>query len=400
MVDFSLTAEDERWLDRARELAADFATRAREYDEDARFPAENFQRLREAGFLTLTVPRAYGGLGLWRDDRYLLFYRILETIAAGCSSTAQLLQVHSHAVGIIAWNANEAQRERYLGDVVRNGALIASCGSEATPGKATRERIESVLRPVEGGYRLTATKAFASLAPAADYYVVYVLAPGTTTVAEGYTTAVVAKDTPGVSFENTWDTMGMRPTVSWNLILDDVFVPADEVVGRPGSWVQDDPRTFTLAYCANHLGTAQGVLDFILRFVDEREHLRRDQVVLTTIGEMDAAIQATRSSMAYAAWLWERNRYDEAELASMRALHTSKQTAMMVATKAFDVCGARSGFKDLPLDRALRDVRMFSLHFRESVLLEMLAKADVGDPFHSKQKYGPKLERPPALVAD
>ena len=400
MVDLSVTADEERWLSRARELAADFATRARGYDEDARFPAENFERLRAAGFLTLTVPREHGGLGLWRDDRYLLFYRILETIASGCSSTAQLLQVHSHAVGIVAWHGNEAQRDRYLGDVVRNGALIASCGSEATPGKVTPERIESVLRPEEGGYRLTATKAFASLAPAADYYVVYVLAPGTTTVADGYTTVVVAKDTPGVSFEDTWDAMGMRPTVSWNLVLDDVFVPTDDVVGRPGGWVQDDPRTFTLGYTANHLGTAQGVLDFVLRFVDERDHLKRDQVVLTTIGEMDAAIQATRSSMTYAAWLWERGRFDEAELASMRALHTSKQAALMVATKSFDVCGARSGFKDFPLDRALRDVRMFSLHFRESLLLEMLAKADLGGAFHSKQKYGPKRERQPALVAD
>jgi alkylation response protein AidB-like acyl-CoA dehydrogenase len=91
--------------------------------------------------------------------------------------------------------------------------------------------------------------------------------------------------------------------------------------------------------------------------------------------------------------LWEQGRYDDAELASMRALHTSKQAAIMITTKAFDVCGARSAFKTLPLERALRDVRTFTLHFRESQVLRLLADADLGGPFHSKQKYGPKLAR-------
>jgi alkylation response protein AidB-like acyl-CoA dehydrogenase len=106
--------------------------------------------------------------------------------------------------------------------------------------------------------------------------------------------------------------------------------------------VQRDPRTFTLGYVANHLGTAQGVFDFVRRYVQERPFLAKDDVTAYTLGEMDAALQATRTSMWYAAWLWEQGRYDEAELASMRALHTSKQAAIMITTKAFDVCGARS----------------------------------------------------------
>jgi alkylation response protein AidB-like acyl-CoA dehydrogenase len=140
------------------------------------------------------------------------------------------------------------------------------------------------------------------------------------------------------------------------------------------------------------------VFDFVRRFLQERPYLAKDDVNAYTLGEMDAALQATRTSMWYAAWLWEQGRYDEAELASMRALHTSKQAAMMITTKAFDVCGARSAFKSLPLERAFRDVRTFTLHFRESQVLRMLADADLGAPFHSKQKYGPKLPRE-ALVS-
>ena len=391
-MDFTLTAAQEAVIARARELGQRFAQRARAYDEAAAFPAEDFAELREAGLLAMTVPEAYGGLGMWSGRNYLPYYLVLEALARGAGSTAQLVQVHSHAVGIVAAHASEEQRRRILPEIVREGRLVTSSGSEAGVQRLGPGTIESVLRPTEGGFLLTGRKAFASLAPAADYYLLYVFWPGTTTMAEGYTTVLVPKGTPGVTLEDDWDTMGMRPTVSWSIVLRDVFIPHDWVIGAPAAWVQRDPRTFTLGYVSNHLGTAQGVFDFLLAFLGPRDYLKQDPVIQCTIGEMDAALQATRTSLYYAAWLWEAGRYDEAELASLRALHTSKQTALMITTRAFDVAGARSIYKVYPFDLALRDARAFSLHFRESQVLQLIARADYGEPFHSKQKYGPKLE--------
>lgn len=392
-MDFSLSADDQRLVERAEALAAAFAPRARAYDEAAAFPEEDFARLRDEGFLALTVPDELGGHGMWNGKRYVAYYTILAAIAAGNASTAQLLQIQSHASGIVAYLGNEEQKRRILGDVVARGALIASCGSETDPRIMNSSTRRAELVETDGGFRLTSVKHFGSLAPAADYYVVYVMAPGTQSMAEGYTTLVVSKESPGVSVENNWDTMGMRATISWSLILDDVFVPWENVLGQPGDWVQHDPRTFTLAYCANHLGTAQGVFDFVLDYLKQRPFLMNDDTIAYTVGEMDAALQATRTSLWYAAWLWEEGRYDAAELASMRALHTSKQMALMVTSKAFDVCGARAAFRSLPIERAFRDVRTFSLHFRESQVLRMVAEADLGGAFHSKQKYGGRIGR-------
>ncbi len=392
-MDFSLSADDQRLVARAEALAAAFALRARAYDEAAAFPEEDFAQLRDAGFLTLTVPEELGGHGMWNGRRYGVYYTILAAIAAGNASTAQLLQIQSHASGIVAYLGNDEQKRRILGDVVARGALIASCGSEADPRQMNSSTRRAELIETDGGFRLTSIKHFGSLAPAADYYVVYVMAPGTQSMAEGYTTLVVPKESPGVSLENNWDTMGMRATISWSLILDDVFVPWENVLGQPGDWVQHDPRTFTLAYCANHLGTAQGVFDFVLDYLKQRPFLMNDDTIAYTVGEMDAALQATRTSLWYAAWLWEEGRFDAAELASMRALHTAKQMALMVTTKAFDVCGARAAFRSLPIERAFRDVRTFSLHFRESQVLRMVAEADLGGAFHSKQKYGGRVGR-------
>ncbi|HVB63126.1 MAG TPA: acyl-CoA dehydrogenase family protein [Nitrolancea sp.] len=392
-MDFSLSEQDQALVDKAKELAKEFAPRAKEYDDAASFPAKDFERLREEGFLKLTVPEELGGFGMWQGKRFLPLYMILEAIASGNASTGQLTQIQAHASGIIAFLGNEEQKRRILGDVVSRGALIASCGSETDPRVAASSTARSELQAVDGGFRLNSVKFFGSLAPAADYYVVYVMAPGSQTMADGYTVAVVSKDDPGVSLEDNWDTMGMRATISWSLVLKDVFVPWENVLGQPGDWVQHDPRTFTLAYCANHLGTAQGVFDFVLSYLKERPFLMNDDVIAFTVGEMDSALQATRMSMWYAAWLWEQGRFKEAEMASMRALHTSKQMALMVTSKAFDVCGARAAFRHLPVERAFRDVRTFSLHFRESQLLRMLAEADLGGKFHSKEKYGPNIGR-------
>jgi hypothetical protein len=65
----------------------------------------------------------------------------------------------------------------------------------------------------------------------------------------------------------------------------------------------------------------------------------------------------------------------------------------MVTSKAFDVCGARGAFRHLPIERAFRDARTFSLHFRESQLMRLLIKAELGGEFFSKQRYGPQLGR-------
>jgi alkylation response protein AidB-like acyl-CoA dehydrogenase len=192
-MDFTLPDDDQRLLERATALAAELATRAREYDDAAAFPEEDFRRLREEGFLTLAVPTELGGHGMWREGRFIAFYMILETLARGSASTAQLVQIQSHATGIVGRHASEELKRQVLGEVVERGALVASCGSEVDPSQIASRDGRAELRAVRGGFRLTSTKHFASLAPAADYYVVYVLAPGAPSSAARQTTVVVAK---------------------------------------------------------------------------------------------------------------------------------------------------------------------------------------------------------------
>lgn len=373
-------------VERAEQLAEHFARRLPGYDAAAAFPKENFDELREAGLQAMTVPVEYGGLGFWQSGgHFATYYRVLETLARADSSTAQLLQVHCHATGMIAGLGTPTQRDFYMTEVARDGKLIASIGSEAQLRATEMEVYRAELVRSGPGYRLNARKAFASLAGGADYFNIWTAVEGAGSFGDRMVVVTVPKDAQGLSFVDDWDTMGMRPTTSWSLILKDVEVPAGWVIGEPGDWVRRDPRTFTLAYTANHLGAAQGAFDFARGYVSERAHLAKSEVIQSKLGDLSSKLYAVRCALYAAAARWERgDDPNEAELDSVRALHLAKRVAIEVTSDAYDICGARASYNIYPLNQAFRDVRSFTLHFRDELYTAQVGRAEIGIPFTVK----------------
>lgn len=376
-------------------LLGAFRKRMREYDDRAEFPEPNFVELKAKGLHCLTVPEEYGGAGFWRGTKFADWYEILETMARSDPSTSQLLQVHSHATGIVAWHGTAEQKKRFLREVVEDGKLIASAGSEADPNAKAGEGMKSEMHPVEGGYRLNCFKHFASLGPAADYFLIWTTVPGDTPLSERQLFALVPRDGEGVELVDEWDVLGMRSTVSWGVRIKDHFVSHDRVIGTPGCWVKD-PRTFTLAYVANHIGSAEGALDVAIDFVSQRPDLRNADTVKAALGDLASRTFAARSALYTAARQWEkagasnwkRELHDEAEFMSLQALHVAKRVSLDVAERAFDICGARSTFRKLPLEQIYRDIRTFTLHFRDDLYMIRVAEGLL-EPgvFEAKGKY-------------
>ncbi|MGH2604922.1 MAG: acyl-CoA dehydrogenase family protein, partial [Dehalococcoidia bacterium] len=123
-MDFTISTERQALVDKAREIAAGYREAAFAHDERAEFPAPAFERLRDAGFLTLSLPEEMGGHGFWSTtpplrDRFVPYYQILEALATGDASTGQLVQIQTHATGIVAGLGNTEQRQRFLGEVAR-----------------------------------------------------------------------------------------------------------------------------------------------------------------------------------------------------------------------------------------------------------------------------------------
>jgi alkylation response protein AidB-like acyl-CoA dehydrogenase len=400
MVSFALSQEQIHWVEKARELAGRFAERARSFDESGVYPRKNMNELRDAGFLKLAIPSEYGGLGNDAGFCAWLPHLVLEEIASACGGTAWCLMTHFHATGLLAGLGTEEQKRRIFRDVVENGALVATVGSEVQPQqmKATTDKagpmisFEAGMEPVEGGFIANAKKGFCSTASEADYIIYWSQAPGTEGAGEGLTMSIIPRSTPGLSFLPGWeDVIGIRSSQSGGALFKDVFIPWENVMGQPGDYVQVHPYTFELSYATFILGLAQGAYNFLRDSLKDRAFLQEDDTVMYALGEMSSAIQATRTSCWYAQWLWETGDFEEAHQATLRAQHQAKTTAIKVTTQGFDVVGVRGLFKFNPLERIWRDMRTATLHTRESQFMRLLARGEVQAEKFMKQKYGEKL---------
>jgi len=378
------TATDQL-LAAVEELGPLWRQRMAEHDRTSTFPYENLAEAKEAGLNRLTVPREYGGFGYWMSGNFSGLYRLLERMAYWDTNTAQLVQVHNHAAGIIAFHSSPAQRDRYLPQIV-DGAYLASLGSEAHLYENGAEALASELTAVDGGYRLTARKAFASVAAIARYLMVWCAVEGDTAYAGRMVFAVVPTDAPGVTLLDDWHMLGMRSTVSCSVSFEDVFVPTEDVVGEPGGWINNDPRTFSCGYASNHLGTAQGAFDFIAAYVASRDDLSSSEAVKVRLGRMDAQLFAARSALRQTAARLDRgDDPDECEADAIRTMHLAKNAVLDIPYQGFDIVGARAAHERYPLGQMMRDARTFTLHFRDDLYVQRLADMAMGKGFSAKK---------------
>jgi alkylation response protein AidB-like acyl-CoA dehydrogenase len=149
-VDFPLSSEQQDLQHRCRDLAADFATRSAAHDRDASHPSENYDRLREEGFLALTIGKEWGGLGAGLLDHTVAY----EALGAGCPSTALAFNMHTSVVMPVLESPEvAAETKRHLADlVVREQKLIAGNFFElVTTALIGARPIKARARWVEGG---------------------------------------------------------------------------------------------------------------------------------------------------------------------------------------------------------------------------------------------------------
>ncbi|BCW86436.1 acyl-CoA dehydrogenase (plasmid) [Arthrobacter sp. NicSoilE8] len=398
-MDFSNSQDVDEWIAKAEALKPIFAERARRYDAEGSWPKENMELLFEQGFYRLAIPAEFGGLSNEAGFANILPHSVIEVIASACASTAWALTTQFHCHGLIAGLGNHDQQAWLFKEVLDNGALLATVGSEVVPAQraATGNEGNAITFNVEfakceGGFLANGTKGFTSMAAASTYILYWALAPGTENPSEGLVLGVLNKNDPGVSFLPGWEeVIGIRASLSGPAKFENVPIKDEDVFGQPGDFVQKHPYLFELTYATICLGIAQGAYDFVVKVFNERPYLANEDGLKYTLGEMSSALQATRASWKYAQWLYDTGENDKGSVATLRALHQAKTAGMFVVTKAFDVVGTRALFKFNPLERAWRDLRTVSLHTRESQLMSLVATSEITGEAFAKAKYGHRI---------
>ena len=370
-MEFSITPAQRDLQERARRLAADFATRAAQHDRDASDPVENYAALREAGFYGLNVPAELGGGGVG-----LLGWSLAaEELAQGCGSTALSFNMHLSVVGPMMESplVPRAAKERLAKMVVGEGKLIGGNFSEPTTSGLVGTPVPLTrARKVDGGYRITGRKAFASMIAVADY--VMVLArPEEDPSPTAAMFLLVPPDAPGRRVDHVWDTLGMRATRSDSMTLEDCFVPEEALLVRADDVVpfrRDGANWFWASYTPVYLGIGVAAYRAISETLKGRtppgftQSLAYHPDVRRQVGEMSVDLAAARLLTHYSAWLGDTQGATPATLSALyRAKYFVGEAVTRVTRTAMTLGGAHALFKTGPLERFFRDGAVAPVQF-------------------------------------
>lgn len=348
---------------RARELAPQLASRAEAQDRAGRFSAADLADLRDAGLLGLMSPTRLGGSGAGFAD----YAEVAMALAAGSGATALVFNMHASVTGALASTPDDvaramgvpetffAMRDRVL-TAAAEGAFYAVAMSERGAGSRL-SAVTTTYEPVEDGFHVKGSKTFCSGAGFADAYLV--AARNGDKVSH-----LLVPDGPGVTVEETWDSLGMRGTGSHDLHLD-VVAPDDSLLGGVEGLTlllaQVMPQWLVASYAAVYVGVAQSAVDHACAYVAERG-LGRLPAVRARIGRADARVASTRLAVLEAA-----RRVDEASGTPetnrwvWRAKLLAGETAMEVSASMLEACGTAATRRGNPLERIFRDARCGSL---------------------------------------
>ncbi|HTZ35647.1 MAG TPA: acyl-CoA dehydrogenase family protein [Stellaceae bacterium] len=368
-MDFALSERQRDLQRRCRALAADFATRAAAHDRDASHPVENYARLREEGFLALTVAVAWGGGGASLLDHTVAY----EALGAGCPSTALAFNMHASVVMPILESPEVTHdAKRRLADlVVRDGRLIAGNFSEPITTSLIGARpLKTRARRVAGGYRVSGRKMFASMIEAADLVMVGAAVEGAGPAAG--LVFLLPRQAEGRRVEADWDVLGMRATRSDSLILDDCFVPDAAVLHRADDMTrlrQASLHWLWGSYTPVYLGVAQAAYDELRRVAASRrpegyaQPLACHPDIRRAVATMSADIEAARLVTYRSAWLADREGMTADATASLyRAKYLVGETVARVTRTALTLGGAHGIFKGSRLEQLFRDGALGPLH--------------------------------------
>jgi len=362
MLDFALGET----ADAIRETTARFAQDriapiAAKIDADNTFPTELWNEMGDLGLHGITVPEEDGGLGLG----YLEHVVAMEEISRASASVGLSYGAHSNlCINQIRRWANADQKQRYLPDLIAGkkfGSLAmteSGAGSDVVGMKLRAERTAN-------GYVLNGSKSWITNAPVAETLVVYAKTdPGAGS--GGITAFFIERGMQGFSTGPRFNKMGMRGSDTGELFFDNCEVPEENVMGPLNGGVAVlmsglDYERAVLA--AGPLGIMQACLDVVLPFVRERKQFGKAigsfQLMQAKIADMVVALNSARAyvyAVAKACDAGKTTRHDAAG-----AILYASESAVRVSEQAIQALGASGYSKEFPVERFMRDAKLYDI---------------------------------------
>jgi acyl-CoA dehydrogenase len=360
-LDYRFTSEQLALQKMARDFARqEISPLALKMDEEEEMDPILIQRLAEYGLQSLNTPVEYGGSGL--DAVGICI--VLEELAKGCASVAVTSAATALAAYPLLLAGSDEQKKRFLPPIGEGGGLASFCLTEAEAGSDAASITSTAVR-YGREYVINGTKAFVSNGGNAEFYLVFA-STDRAKKAKGISAFVVPRGTPGLKFGKRLRKMGIRAADTREIILEEVRVPVDNLVGREGQGFVLAMETLDLArpgVGAMSIGIAQAAFDTALHYAKERRQFGKPigdfQTVQNMLADMAMKVEAGRHLVFQAACKLEEGLPFTKEAAMAKAF--ASDVAMEVTTQAVQILGGYGYIRDYPVEKYMRDAKIMQI---------------------------------------
>jgi len=364
-VQFDLPSELAELQAVVRKLAQEqVAPRAREIDRSGVYPQDLFDLFVDAGLTALCVPESLGGAGAG----ILGLTIAIEEVAKYSQAAALMLLLTRLPTGPVLIAGDDALQRRYVSPIATGAARAAFGLSEPQAGSDVMG-MRTRARPDGDDWVLSGTKCWMSGVAQADWYCVFAkTGPPESRAHDSVSAFIVERDWPGVSVGRTDQKMGVKGVDTGELVLDDVRVPAENVVGEIGGFrlAMLGLNSMRPIVAARGIGCAEGALMYAVEYVKQREAFEQRiadfQGIRWKIAELATEIEAARLLTYRAAWMADRGLFTKEHVPylSMAKYHAT-ELAVRVSGEALQMLGAAGYMEDHPLELAYRDAKQLTI---------------------------------------
>ena len=384
-MDFQLSKEHEM----ARSLFKDFAEKevkplAIEVDDTHEFPRETVSKMQKLGFMGIPIPKEYCGQGC--DP--LTYVMCVEELAKVCGTTSVIVSAHtSLCCDPIMTFGTEEQKQKYLIPLAQ-GKLLGAFGL-TEPGAGTDAQgvqTKAVLSEDGKEWILNGSKCFITNGKEADIYIIIAY----TDIVEDkrgrkqkkFSAFIVEKNTPGFTFGTKENKMGIHGSSTYELIFQDMHIPAENLLGARGKGFPIAMHTLDggrIGIAAQALGLAEGALDRTIAYVKERKQFGRSiaqfQNTQFQLANMATQIEAAKL-LVYQAADAKKNK-DRYSVEAAKAKLFAAETAMEVTTKCVQLFGGYGYIKEYEVERMMRDAKITEIYEGTSEVQRMVISGDL-----------------------
>ena len=348
-------------------VAKEVAPRARHVDETGEFPWKTLKAMGKLGLLGLNVPETYGGGGA----DYLSIALMLAEIARGCGSTGLIVAAHlGLACGPLAVFGSEEQKQRWLVPMAQ-GTMLGCLGLTEPDAGCDLRGIRTTAVRDGASWVINGSKMWLTNGAEAGVAILLVR------TGDKFSHLLVPTETPGLSFDPPEKKMGLHGSHTYALGLEDVRVPAENLLGVEGRGLAQTLQVLDggrIGIASLSLGLAEAAFDAARAYASTRrtfgQPLVEHQAIAFMLADMAAEIEAARWLIYRAAWLRDEGRPHTKEASIAKLVAT--EMAERVARNAIQIHGGYGYSSAYPVERIYRDARLMTIGEGTSEMQRMI----------------------------